>query len=130
MAWLDTLKAALLFFPRQLWAFGGNVWTWLTENLHLRDILLPAIYDTLVWLSNQVPLVFGAGEPGEMIEASFVLGVAAVISSLISFGATLALVVVFAVTGTLGFLRFFPAVESRWPVPEYRLGDSGSLGVL
>jgi hypothetical protein len=109
---------------------ASNAWTWLTEKLSLEDIIIPAVYDTAVWLTNQVPLAFGGGEPGEMIEASFVLAVAAFVSSLISFGATLFLVGVFAFTGFLGALRFIPVVEQYWPIGEWRIGDSESLGVL
>jgi hypothetical protein len=130
MAWRDTLKAVLLFIPRQLWGFATNLWTWLTENLHLRDVVLPAIYDSAVWVSNQVPLALGGGTPGEMIEASFVLGVATFFTGFVTGGLAWALIVVWAFTGFLGFSRFVPIVGRNWPVGEWRIGDSSSLGVL
>jgi len=114
----------------QVTGAASNAWSWLTEKLSLEDIIIPAVYDTAVWLTNQVPLALGGGEPGEMIEASFVLAVAAFVSSIISFGATLFLVGIFAFTGFLGTLRFIPVVEQYWPIGEWRIGDSESLGVL
>lgn len=130
MSWLKTLKAALLFLPRQLWGFAANLWVWLTENLHLRDVLIPAFYDTLVWLSNQVPAALGGSTPGEMVEASFVLGVATFFTGFVTGGAAWVLIFLWAFTGTLGFLRFFPVIGRNWPIPEYRIGNSGSLGIL
>jgi len=70
MSALETAKAVILWPFVQFWGFLTNLWRWATEGLHLRDILIPAFYDTLVWLSNQVPLALGGGTPGEMIEAS------------------------------------------------------------
>lgn len=115
---------------RQFWAFLTNLWTWATDRLKLRDILIPAFYGTLVWLSNQVPLAFGGGEPGEMIEASFVLGLTTFFTGFVTGGLAWAIIGLWVVTGLLGVARFTPAVESRWPVGEWRIGDSSSLGVL
>jgi hypothetical protein len=130
MSVVSTVTAPFRWTYRQVTGTASNAWTWLTERLSLEDIIIPAVYDTAVWLTNQVPLALGGGEPGEMIEASFVLGVAAVVSSLISFGATLVFVGLFAFTGFLGALRFIPVVEEYWPIGEWRIGDSESLGVL
>ena len=130
MSVVSTVTAPFHWTYRQATGTASNVWTWLTERLSLEDIIIPAVYDTAVWLTNQVPLSLGGGEPGEMIEASFVLAVAAAVSSLISFGATLVFVGLFAFTGFLGALRFIPAVEKRWPIGEWRIGDNESLGVL
>jgi hypothetical protein len=130
MTVVSTVTAPFRWTYRQVTGAASNAWTWLTEGLSLEDVLIPTVYDTLVWLTNQVPLAFGGGEPGEMIEASFVLGVAAFVSSIISFGATLVFVGLFAFTGFLGALRFIPVVEKYWPVGEWRIGDSESLGVL
>ncbi len=87
MSAVETPSEVIKWPFRQFWAFLTNFWTWLTQNLHLRDILIPAIYDTLVWLSNQVPLALGGGTPGEMIEASFVLGVATFFTGFVTGGA-------------------------------------------
>lgn len=130
MSALETLKNALLFLPRQVWGFFTNLWTWLTDGLQLQDVLIPAVYDTLVWLSNQVPLALGGSSPGEMIEASFVLGVATFLSGFLTGGLAWALIVVWMFTGFLGVVRFAPVVNDHWPVPEFRFGDKGSLGVL
>jgi len=130
MSAVETASEVIKWPFRQFWAFLTNFWTWLTQNLHLRDILIPAIYDTLVWLSNQVPLALGGGTPGEMIEASFVLGVATFFTGFVTGGAAWVIIGLWAVTGLLGVSRFTPAVESRWPVGEWRIGDTNSLGVL
>lgn len=107
----------------------SNFWRWITERLHLRDVLIPAIYDTLVWLSNQVPLALGGGTPSEMIEASFVLALAAFLSGFISGFVTWTFLIFFAFTAVLGLLRFIPVVDDNWPVPKWRFGDSTSVGV-
>lgn len=115
---------------RQLWAAMMNLWSWATTRLHLQDILLPAFYESLVWLSNQVPAALGGSTPGEMIEASFVLGVATFFSGILTGGLAWGFIAVWAFTGFLGMLRFFPVVNKYWPVPKFSFGDSGSLGIL
>lgn len=128
-AW-DSLKAAILFLPRQVWGFLTNLWAWLTDGFQLKDVLVPAFYETIVWLSNQVPLALGGGSPGEMIEASFVLGVATFVTGFVTGGLAWALIAVWGFTGFLGIFRFVPVVNDRWPIGEWRIGDSSSLGVL
>lgn len=114
----------------QFWGFVRNFWTWLTENLHLRDILIPAIYGTLVWLSNQIPLALGGGKAGEMIEASFVLAVATFFTGFVTGGLAWAIIGLWIMTGLLGVARFVPVIARNWPVGEWRIGDRSSLGVL
>jgi len=130
MSLLQTAKTAILWPFVQIWGFLTNFWTWVTENLHLKDILIPAFYGTLVWLSNQVPLALGGGEAGEMIEASAVLGVATFFTGFVTGGAAWAIIGLWGVTGLLGVARFVPVVGRNWPVGEWRIGDSSSLGVL
>jgi len=36
----------------QFWSFLTNLWRWLTQRLQLRDIVLPAFYDSAVWLTT------------------------------------------------------------------------------
>lgn len=130
MAALETLWAIFTWPFRQFWGFVVNVWTWLTTRLSLQDILLPAIYGSLVWLSNQVPLALGGGTAGEMVEASFVLGVATFFTGFITGGAAWVLIGFWVMTGLFGIARFVPAIGRNWPVPEWGIGDRGSLGVL
>jgi len=130
VTYTETAWAAVTWPFRQFWAFLVNFWTWLTERLQLRDIVLPAIYDSAVWVTNQIPLALGGGEPGEMVEASFVLGVATFFTGIVTGGLAWALIGIWVVTGLLGVVRFTPAVEKRWPISEWRIGDSNSLGVL
>jgi len=130
MSYAATAWAVITWPFRQFWAFLGNLWTWLTQRLELRDIVLPAIYDSAVWVTNQIPLALGGGEPGEMIEASFVLGVATFFTGIVTGGLAWALIAIWAVTALVGVIRFTPAVEKHWPISEWRIGDSNSLGVL
>jgi len=130
MSHTETAWAGLTWPFRQFWAFLVNLWTWLTERLEFQDIVLPAIYDSLVWLTNQLPLALGGGDPGEMIEASFVLAVATFFTGIVTGGLAWVLISVWLVTGVIGLARFTPAVEKHWPIGEWRLGDSNSLGVL
>lgn len=124
------LKTAALWPFVQFWGFLRNFWTWLSRNLHLRDILLPAIYDSLVWVTNQVPLALGGGTPGEMVEASFVLAIATFFTGIVTGGAAWVLIGLWTTTALLGIVRFTPVVERHWPVPEWRIGDANSVGVL
>lgn len=130
MSVLERARAVVAWPFLQLWGFLTNVWTWLTERLQLSDIVLPAIYDSAVWVSNQIPLALGGGEPGEMIEASFVLGVATFVTGFVTGGAAWVLIGLWVITGLLGVARFVPVIGRNWPVPEWGLGDSSSLGVL
>jgi len=114
----------------QLWGFLTNLWNWATDRLQLEDIVLPAFYDSAVWLTNQVPLALGGGEAGEMIEASFVLGIATFFTGFVTGGAAWVLIGLWVVTGLLGVARFVPVVGRNWPIPEWSIGDSSSLGVL
>jgi len=130
VTYFESVRATVTWPFVQFWAFLQNLWRWLTDRLQLRDIVLPAFYDSAVWLTNQAPLALGGGEPGEMIEASFVLGVATFLTGFVTGGLAWALIAVWVITGLLGMARFTPAVEKRWPVPEWRLGDQNSLGVF
>lgn len=127
---LDTLWAIVSWPFEQFWGFVLNLWRWVSEKLSLRDILLPAFYDSLVWLSNQLPLALGGGEPGQMIEASFVLVVTTFFTGIITGGAAWALIGVWVVTGMVGVARFVPVIERFWPIPKFSIGDANSLGVL
>ncbi len=130
MTYTDSAWTAVTWPFRQFWAFLVNLWTWLTERLELQDVVLPAVYDSAVWLTNQIPLALGGGEPGEMIEASFVLGVATFLTGFVTGGLAWAIIGIWVVTAILGVARFAPIVEKYWPIGEWRIGDSNSLGVL
>jgi len=108
MSHTETAWAGLTWPFRQFWAFLVNLWTWLTERLELRNIVLPAIYDSLVWLTNQLPLALGGGDPGEMIEASFVLAVATFFTGIVTGGLAWVLISVWlllASSASLGLRR-------------------------
>lgn len=126
---LGTLLAIAAWPFRQFWAFLTNLWTWLSRNLHLRDILLPAIYESAVWVSNQIPLALGGGTAGEMVEASFVLVIATFFTGIVTGGAAWALIAVWILTGMVGVLRFFPVVGKNWPIPKFSFGSTNTLGI-
>jgi len=130
MSALQTVKAWIMWPFVQFGGFLSNLWRWLTQQLQLSDIVLPAIYDSAVWVSNQIPLALGGGEPGEMIEASFVLGVATFVTGFVTGGAAWVIIGLWVFTGLLGVARFVPVVGRNWPISEWRIGDSSSLGVL
>lgn len=130
MTYFESVRATVTWPFVQLWAFLANLWRWLSERLQLSDVVLPAFYDSAVWLTNQAPLALGGGEPGEMIEASFVLGVATFLTGFVTGGLAWALIGLWVVTGLLGIARFTPVVEKYWPISEWRIGDANSLGVL
>jgi hypothetical protein len=84
----------------------GRAWTWLKRGAS------NTANHTTEWLENRADellglmrLAFGSGSPGEQIGASILLGAAAFGASFITFGATILLVVVFAVTGVIGVAR-------------------------
>jgi len=130
MTYAETAKGYIRWPFAQFWGFVVNLWTWLTEGLRLRDVVFPAVYDSAVWFSNQFPIAFGGGEAGEMIEASFVLGVATFVTGIVTGGLAWALIAIWLVTGLFGIARFVPVIGRNWPIPEWRIGDSSSLGVL
>ena len=126
----NSLKNVVAWPFRQVSGFLANLWEWAARDLHLSDIIPPAFYGSLVWLSNQLPLAIGGGDPGEMVEASFVLGVATFFTGIVTGGLAWAIIGVWFLTGALGIARFTPVVEAHWPIGELRIGDRSSLGVL
>lgn len=56
------------------------------------------------------------GTPAEQILATTIVGVALIISSSVSFGATLVLVPVVAFWWIVGWIRLIPGVEGYWPL--------------
>jgi len=130
MGALDTIWAAIVWPFRQVVGFFSNVWTWLTDQLSLEDILLPTLYDSLLWLTNQIPSALGGASPGEMVESSGVLLVATFLTGIVTGGAAWTLIGVWLVTALVGIVRFVPVVEEYWPVPRFTIGDSRSVGVL
>jgi hypothetical protein len=106
----------------QLRGFVSNLWA-SAMRAKWEGFLPPSIVSTIKFVGNMVPDAFGFGTPFEQLQASVVLGTVAVLSSIITLGATLALVVVFGATFAVGIIRHIPAVEGRWPLPEYEVFD-------
>lgn len=93
-----------------------NLWDTLTEP-SWEDVTPPSIVSTLKWLGAQVPRALGLGSPQEQVIASLVLTVVAVLSSIISLGATLVLAAFFLfITLPIGLIRHVPPVEDHWPL--------------
>jgi hypothetical protein len=106
----------------QLRGFVGNV----RESLGMASwegFLPPSIVSTLKFLGEAVPDAFGFDTPYAQIRGSVVLGILAVLSSVLTLGATLVFVGVFAVTGFVGIVRHIPIVEEVWPLPEAEVLD-------
>lgn len=101
---------------RQVWAGLTNLYRALTEDVTLREILIPSIYSALMWLRVQIPYAFGFDTREHMLTGSFVLAVFAFFFGFISAGATWVLIGVFAFTFAVGLLRFLPVVERYWPL--------------
>jgi len=76
------------------------------------DWVPPSIWDTLMWLVTAVGWSFGTSRPYKQITSSVTLLILAVISSWVTLGATLALVMFFAVTTAIGVARLVPAIDA------------------
>lgn len=81
------------------------------SSLSPDDFIPPALADTLAWVWEQFLYSLGFGTIEEQLAASFALGVAAVFSSIVTLGATLVLVVFFAMMFGLGLLRLWPVFD-------------------
>jgi len=116
MSYAATAWAYIRWPFAQAWGFLVNLWTWLTENLHPRDIVLPSIYESYLWFRDQLPLAFGTGSPGSQIEASFVLAVASFLTGFVTGFAAWALIALWAATALIGLFRMVPFVDKYWPL--------------
>lgn len=65
----------------------------------------------LAWFVRSASWAFGSSTPIKQITASVALGIFALFTSWITLGATLVLVVVFALTAVVGFMRLVPVVD-------------------
>lgn len=70
------------------------------------------VWSTIMWVVKSTTWSLGTSTPTRQITASFALGLFALLTSWVTLGATLVLVAFFAVTMLVGFLRFFPVVDS------------------
>lgn len=116
MAITEKLKAALAWVWAQITGVLSNLWDFVTDKFRWKDVLLPAIYDSIVWLVNQLPLALGFGRRDQMIEASVVLAVATFFTGFVTGGAAWAIIALWVLTFMIGLWRLVPAVEKRWPL--------------
>lgn len=110
-----TVRSIVMWPFRQAAGWAGNLWGFVS-TVSWRQVLVPSLVAAITWLAAQVPRAFGFGSPSEQITASISLGIAAYISGYVTAFLTWGLIVVFAVTATIGFLRFVPVVEQYWPL--------------
>lgn len=112
-----TLKTIYRWPIRQLTGFIAGLRGLLARIIgNPLETLPPSISSTIRWLLKKFPEAFGFSTPNDQILASFVLVIFALLSSLITFGATLVLVGVFIFTLFVGVLRLVPVVNHYWPL--------------
>lgn len=67
------------------------------------------VWDSIVWVAKSATWAFGTSTPIKMILASFSLLAASIAFSW--SGVTLPGIIIFGITGIIGFLRLIPAVD-------------------
>lgn len=85
------------------------------SDLTWEDFLPPAMLSTAAWLKEQLYYALGGGTPQEQMSSSMALGIAAIVSTALTLGATVGAVVFFAVTFMVGAFRLWPFADSVWP---------------
>lgn len=104
----------------QLRGFVDNLWTSIGAA-SWEGYLPPSIVSSIIFFANAIPDAFGFGSRQDMLRGSVVLAGVAILSSVVTLGATLALVAVFAGTFAVGIVRHVPIVEAYWPLPEWEV---------
>lgn len=104
----DTAARPVRWTGRQASGFAGGV----QDLIGSRDQVLPQpALDTWGKIKRSVPEAFGTrGDATAQITSSIMLGALAFASSVVTAGATVVLVGLFALTGLVGVLRLIPAV--------------------
>lgn len=112
---LGRLRAFLAWLWSQATAFVGNIWEFVS-TVQIDTMLPPSIRDPITWAMGMVPKAFGVRDttPEEQIKASAVMMLFAILTSLLTFGATLALIAVFGITMWVGIFRWLPAFNEMW----------------
>lgn len=77
----------------------------------LRNLLPGTAWSTLKWVGQSLSWSVGTSTASRMIVSSFALLIAAIVSSSITLGATIPLVIFFGITMLVGFARLIPVVD-------------------
>ncbi|MEF8856881.1 MAG: hypothetical protein V5A16_05605 [Haloplanus sp.] len=93
---------------RNLWKGSGDA--------SLRELLPPALVDVLLWTRDTVPRGLGFADRTGHLIGTFALALVMVIASLTLL--TWLAIAYLIVMLPIALLRFFDAVDSRWPVDE------------
>lgn len=107
---------------RQAAGFGSNA----SELVDAPgDVVPESVREKINQILGLIPLAFGTGTAQEQVVASVVLGSAAYVSSLVTFGATLVLVGLFSLTGLVGVLRMVPAIGDTFDNARDSVSNGG-----
>jgi len=95
--------------------FLGEVWDYATD-FQIDDVLLPSIKETINWFIDLVPKALGLrnATPRQQINANIIFIAFWVTLSVITLGATFALVAAHLVLLTIGVWRWLPAFNELW----------------
>lgn len=123
---LMALFALVLAIP--LWLWGqlrgtlANIWEFITW-IQLDYFLPPSITSTINWATDKVWQATGlrGTDRNWQIAAAFVIIVAALLSSLLTAGLTLAIALIAAGLLLLGIIRFVPAANTGWSAFRSRI---------
>ena len=111
----DVLRKAcapLKWSCRQARGFGRGVYRLIGNR---DDVLPEPALQTWEKLKTAVPEAFGIrGTPQDQVTSSVLLAGVSVASSVVTAGATLVLVAVFALTALIGLARMVPAIGARF----------------
>lgn len=106
----------------QIRGFFDNLWS-TAMAAKWEGFLPPSIVSLIKFFANAVPDAFGFGSREDQVRGSAVLGVTAILSSVITLGATLVFVGIFAFTFAVGIVRHVPIVDANWPLPDVEVLD-------
>ena len=110
---VSRLRAGTAWVWAQLTGFLANVWRFVFR-VDLPDLLPPWIVDTFEFIVDVVPYSLGFTE-SPFVHLVSVISVSIAITAL-TFGFATLLAVFFLIGyGAFAVLRFFPAVDKRWP---------------
>lgn len=91
---------------------AGRAWDYLTFD----NILPPSIRDLIQWIIEIVPKLFGVRDtsPWQQVGAALSVIGFAFLATVLTGGWLIATVVIVAGLGSMGLIRFVPAVNDRW----------------
>lgn len=102
----------LLEQARGTWSNAGRGWDYLTFD----NLLPPSITGTIQWFIETMPKLLGlrSTKPWQQVGAAMsVIGVA-LLATVLTGGFLIATVVIVAGLGSMGVIRFVPAVNEKW----------------